>query len=196
MGNNYGLPKEVVEEIKKEIRNHPQYRGLHEKKRIFINTQNYVMAMQTQNMIDRFEKQTLEQCAKTYMDRVKNVGEMVRGMNKEDMDMMCAYGYSIVLLSDSLDTILMETDQLMAKYYPGYKIHAFDKLKQLGKEAKNCMSLVDGLGGNDPYYMNLYGTSADKLTEMIVNKAKSFLTKVNKHEESVNKKAARNAKVA
>lgn len=196
MENNYGLPKEVIEEFKKEIRNHPRFKRLHEKKKVFINTQNYVMAMQMQDMIDRFEKQIFEQCVKTYMDRVKNVGEMVRGMNKEDMDMMCAYGYSIVLLSDSLDTILMETDQLMAKYYPGYKIHAFDKLKQLGKEAKNCMSLVDGLGGNDPYYMNLYGTSADKLTEMIVNKAKSFLTKVNRHEESVNKKAARNAKVA
>ena len=95
MENNYGLPKEVIEDIKKEIRKHPKYMGLHEKKKIFINTQNYVMAMQTQDLIDKFEKQTLEQCAKTYMNSVKNVGDMVREMNKEDMDMMCAYGYSV-----------------------------------------------------------------------------------------------------
>ena len=196
MENNYGLPKEVIDELKKEIRKHRQYQVLQERKRMFVVNQNYVLAMQTQEMIDRFEKKSLDDCVKIYLNNVKNVGQMVKGMNKDDMDMMCAYGYSVVMLADSLDTILMETDQLMKKYYPDYKIHAFDKLKQLGKESKNCLSLVEGLGGNDPYYMNLYGDSADKLTEMIVNKAKSFLNKVNRHEESINKKAKRNAKVA
>lgn len=196
MENNYGLPKEVIDELKKEIRKHRQYQVLQERKRMFVVNQNYVLAMQTQEMIDRFEKKSLDDCVKIYLNNVKNVGQMVKGMNKDDMDMMCAYGYSVVMLADSLDTILMETDQLMKKYYPDYKIHAFDKLKQLGKESKNCLSLVEGLGGNDPYYMNLYGDSADKLTEMIVNKAKSFLNKVNRHEESINKKAKRNAKVS
>ena len=196
METNYGLPKEVIDELKKEIRKHRQYQILQERKRMFVVNQNYALAMQTQEMIDRFEKKNLDDCVKIYLNNVKNVGQMVKGMNKDDMDMMCAYGYSVVMLADSLDTILMEVDQLMKKYYPGYKIHAFDKLKQLGKESKNCLSLVEGLGGNDPYYMNLYGDSADKLTEMIVNKAKSFLNKVNRHEESINKKAKRNAKVA
>lgn len=196
MENNYGLPKEVIDELKKEIRKHRQYKVLQERKNMFVVNQNYALAMQTQEMIDRFEKNHLDECVRIYLDSVKNVGEMVKGMNKDDMDMMCAYGYSVVMLADSLDTILMEIDQLMKRYYPDYKIHAFDKLKELGKESKNCLSLVEGLGGNDPYYMNLYGDSADKLTEMIVNKAKSFLNKVNRHEESINKKAKRNAKVA
>lgn len=196
MEDNYGLPKEVIDELKKEIRKHRQYKVLQERKNMFVVNQNYALAMQTQEMIDRFEKNHLDECVRIYLDSVKNVGEMVKGMNKDDMDMMCAYGYSVVMLADSLDTILMEIDQLMKRYYPDYKIHAFDKLKELGKESKNCLSLVEGLGGNDPYYMNLYGDSADKLTEMIVNKAKSFLNKVNRHEESINKKAKRNAKVA
>jgi hypothetical protein len=196
MENNYGLPKEVIDELKKEIRKHRQYQVLQERKNMFVVNQNYALAMQTQEMIDRFEKKHLDECVRIYLDSVKNVGEMVKGMNKDDMDMMCAYGYSVVMLADSLDTILIEIEQLMKKYYPDYKIHAFDKLKELGKESKNCLSLVEGLGGNDPYYMNLYGDSADKLTEMIVNKAKSFLNKVNRHEESINKKAKRNVNVA
>ena len=48
----------------------------------------------------------------------------------------------------------------------------------------------------DKYYMNLYGDTADKLHDMIINQSKSFVNKIKKHEESVNKKAKRNAKVA
>ena len=113
MENNYGLPKEVIDELKKEIRKHRQYKVLQERKNMFVVNQNYALAMQTQEMIDRFEKNHLDECVRIYLDSVKNVGEMVKGMNKDDMDMMCAYGYSVVMLADSLDTILMEIDQLM-----------------------------------------------------------------------------------
>ena len=71
----------------------------------------------------------------------------------------------------------------------------FDKLKALGAEAKSFLRMLDN-SNPDQFYLNLFGDTVDKLYEMSFNKARSFVNKLRKHEESVSKKAARNAKVA
>lgn len=71
----------------------------------------------------------------------------------------------------------------------------FDKLVEIGKEAKRHVRMLDDYQA-DEFYMQAYGDAADNLCELAVNKAKGFIRKVKKHEETANKKTPRNAEVA
>ena len=195
MNKEYGLPIEVINGFVKEIRKHDRYVALSEKKKQLQKQRSYALAMQVQQTMDDLEKKALERSVELYKNRVKSMVEVVTSMKKEDMNEMTVYSYAIVMLSDCLETFIMEMNEKVKKYHPKYKLHAYEELLQLSKESKKYISLVNGLGGKDTYHMNLYGDSVDNLTEMIVNKAKSFMNKIDYHEESVNKKSRSNAEM-
>lgn len=68
----------------------------------------------------------------------------------------------------------------------------FDKLQELANEARSHVRLIDGYENSD-YYYNLYGDSADKLKDLIVNKGKSFVNKLKAYEERTKKKIKKSA---
>lgn len=196
MNEQYGLPIDVINNLTKEIRKHERYTSLASKKKELQKMRSYALALQVQQTMDDFEKKALERAVELYKKRVKSMVEVVTSMEKEDMNAMTVYSYAVIMLSDCLETFIIEMNQKVKKYYTEHKLHAYEELLQLAKESKKYISLVNGLGGKDKYHMNLYGDSVDNLREMIENKAKSFMNKINHHEESVNKKSRSDAEVA
>lgn len=189
------LPKEIVDGMMKKINEHPTYVGLVKKKAMYLKNGNYVLAMQTAQAMERIKQECLANYIKYYEGEVKNMRELTESMSEEDKTTMSALGGSIVMLADCLETICMDTNQLLKKYHPNFRIEMFDKLQELADEASAYVRLLDGYENSD-YYYNLYGDSVDKLTQMILNKGKSFVTKLKAYEERANKKINKNAKVA
>lgn len=189
------LPKEIVDGMMKKINEHPKYIGLANKKAMYLKNGNYVLAMQTAKAMEKIVNECLHNYIKYYEGEVKKMNELTENMSEEDRDTMAALGNSIVMLADCLETICMETNQLLKKYHPNFHIEMFDKLQALADEASAHVRLLDGYE-NHEYYDNLYGDMADNLTTMILNKGKSFINKIKAYEERTNKKAKKNAKVA
>ena len=79
-------------------------------------------------------------------------------------------------------------NQLLKKYHPTYRIETFDQVVELGKEARERVKMLDNYA-KDTYYTNTYGTTVDKLFEMVFNKVKSFISKIKKREENAKKTA-------
>ena len=181
------LPKEIVEGMMKKINEHPKYKGLMEKKIMYTKSGNYVLAMQAAQAMDRVVKECLANYIKHYEGEVKKINELTDSMNEEDKDLMSAYGNAIIMIADCLETICMDTNNMLQKYHPNFRIEMFDKLNELAKEARNHVRLIDGYENSD-YYYNLYGDHADKLKDLIVNKGKSFVNKLKAYEERTKKK--------
>ena len=189
------LPKEIVDGMMKKINKHPKYIGLAQKKAMYLKNGNYFLAMETSKAMEKIVKECLANYIKHYEGECKKVNELTDSMTDEDRDTMAALGNSIVMMADCLETICIDCNGLLNKYHPNFKIEMFDKLQELANEARSHVRLIDGYENSD-YYYNLYGDSADKLKDLIVNKGKSFVNKLKAYEERTNKKNRKNAKVA
>lgn len=189
------LPKEIVDGMMSKIHKHPRYIGLSQKKAMYLKNGNYFLAMETAKAMEKIVKECLAEYIKHYEGECKKVNELTDSMTDEDRDTMAALGNSIIMMADCLETICMDCNELLHKYHPNFRIEMFDKLVELANEARSHVRLIDGYENSD-YYYNLYGDSADKLKDLIVNKGKSFVNKLKAYEERTNKKNRKNAKVA
>ena len=186
------LPKEIVDGMMSKIHKHPKYIGLAQKKAMYLKNGNYFLAMETAKAMEKIVKECLAEYIKHYEGECKKVNELTDSMTDEDRDTMAALGNSIVMMADCLETICMDCNGLLNKYHPNFRIEMFDKLQELANEARSHVRLIDGYENSD-YYYNLYGDSADKLKDLIVNKGKSFVNKLKAYEERSKKKIKKSA---
>lgn len=190
------ISKEVIQEIKRKIRENKDFQRLEAKRAHYIRNGQMMKAMQMSKTIEDIEQRSINYYASAYRQQKARVTDLISVMSEEDQDLISAYGDALVMLADVLETLIIETNQTLKKYHPEFAIEMFNKLSELSKESKKHVQMFDTQYQDKDYYINLYGKTADKLTDMIVNQAKSFVNKIKKHEESVNKKARGNAKVA
>lgn len=183
------LPKDLAEAIRYRTTTHPKYIELARKRAAFVRNGNYALAMQTFQAMKKVEDIIIQESIKSYTKEVVRVEELIRSMPEDDRLMMNAYGSMLSMVADMFDALIMDVNQLLNKYHADYRIEMFDKLAQLGKEAKRQVSVLDNARTEDTYYTNLYGDTCDKIYEMTLNKCKSFINKMTKHEESVKKKS-------
>ena len=189
------LSKEQLDEIKQKIRANKDYQKYVAKRAEHLRRGEMAQAMRVTKMMDEVERKATFYYIEEYNRHKARVNDLLKSMPVEDQDLMCVYGDALVFLADVLESMVIEVNQILERTHPEFRIEMFDKLAELGKEAKKHVRMLD-YHEEDTYYMNLYGDTADKLNAMIVNQSKSFVNKIKKHEESVNKKAKRNAKVA
>lgn len=174
------LPREVKNGIMKRVHEHPKYISLAETKAMYIRMGNYMLAMQVSKSMADIETECLEAYIRNYEDDVKKVSELTDCMSREDKEYITALGNSLVMLADVLETLTIETNELLKKYHPSYRVEMFDTLNNLATEAKSHVRKLDEYK-SDVFYTNLYGDTVDKLTDMIINKGKSFTRKVKQH---------------
>lgn len=189
------LTPEVVESMREEIRASKEYQSLLIKKNNLLKQCRYMEAMNLSRTMEEVETLAIKEYLRHYEGEVRKVNELTASMTEEDKEMMSAYGNSLVMLADVMETMCIECNQLIQKYHPSFRIEMFDKLTELGKEAKKHVRMLDDYSTDD-FYTSAYGDATDKLCEMAVNKAKGFIRKIKRHEESVNKKAPRHTEVA
>lgn len=192
---HYDINQEQLEEIKQKVHANKDYQKYLTKRAEHLRRGEMVKAMMATKMINEIERKAMHYYISEFHRQKVRVNDLLRKMPEEDQDLMCVYGDALVFLADVLESLVLEVNQVLERTHPEFRIDMFDDLVKLGKEAKKHVRLLD-YHEEDKYYMNLYGDTVDKLHDMIINQSKSFVNKIKKHEESVNKKAKRNAKVA
>lgn len=196
MEQKYDLPIDVVESLKREIRKHDRYKKLEEFRRKLYKQGSFAQAAKVKKDIEVFEEQALKDCIELYKNNTMNMSKAISSMNEEDMNKMCVYSYASIMAIDALDSVVRNMKAIFSSYYPKHKFDSYDKLVKVVKEAKSFISIANNLGGDDKYHLNLYGDSVDNVIELVVNKARSYMNKVNHHEKSIDRKALRNTEVA
>ena len=192
---HYDLTKEQLDDIRVKIRANKDYQKYVTKRAEHLRRGEMAQAMRVTKMMDEVERKAMHYYIAEAQRYKAKVNDLVKTMPEADQDLMCIYGDALVFLADVLESLVIEVNQILGRTHPDFRIEMFDRLVELGKEAKKHVRMLD-YHEEDIYYTNLYGDTADKLNVMIVNQSKSFVNKIRRHEESVNKKAKRNAKVA
>lgn len=192
---HYDLTKEQLDDIRVKIRANKDYQKYVTKRAEHLRRGEMAQAMRVTKMMDEVERKAMHYYIAEAQRYKAKVNDLVKTMPEADQDLMCIYGDALVFLADVLESLVIEVNQILGRTHPDFRIEMFDRLVELGKEAKKHVRMLD-YHEEDIYYTNLYGDTADKLNAMIVNQSKSFVNKIRRHEESVNKKAKRNAKVA
>lgn len=188
------LTKEQIEEIYKDIYAQPEYRRLAEKHKKFKISGNIAQALIYAKKMKDYEIGVFEGIARRYIDANRITCDWLSAMPDNDRKFLSTLSYAVYMLSDVLDCYIMDLNQLMKKH-TDHKVYGFDKLNQAIKEARKVVTHFDGTI-NDEKATSLFGDFADDLYKLIFNKSSSYYNKLKKYEESINKKAARNAKVA
>ena len=189
------ITKELRDEVLRRVRTSPQYMRLSAAYQQFRTTGNWMQASIVCKKMKSIEDVAFEEIIKHYKHERVEMSDIISPMSKEDRATMNTYANCMMMISDVIHNMIMDMNSLVKKYNPDMKVISFNDLESLSNEAKKHVLAFDGTYKDD-YVTNLFGTTADKLYEMIFNKAKSFVTKVGKHAEEINKNASRNAEVA
>lgn len=189
------IDSSVLESIMKEVRGKKDYMNMVNRKNELLKSHKFIEAMRVSKLIEHIEELAINDFLRKYNGELVKVNTLLVAMTPEEQERMSAYGNALVLLADAMETVVIECNTLIQKYHPKTRIEMFDKLVEIGKEAKRHVRMLDDYQA-DEFYMQAYGDAADNLCELAVNKAKGFIRKVKKHEETANKKTPRNAEVA
>lgn len=188
------LSKEEIEEIYKDIRTNPNYMKHAQAHKNYLLSKQYAKASIEAKIMKEMEVEVFAELYKERLNLNKIVYEAIQRMSDEDRHFLNITSNALRMISDVIEVFIMDANAIMKKY-DLKNIREYDKLNVALKEAKACVRTFDKLT-EDEKVMSMFGDCSDNLYKMIFNKASSFVNKVKKHEENINKKAARNAKVA
>lgn len=174
------IPQDVREQILSVLRNTEDYRKLVKKQSHELMIGNPIKAMELGYKIAKCEQATLEKYLEQCESEIKSFEELCKAMPEEDVHSLNVCSVALIMLSDLIETFIIESNQILKRTHPNFTLEMFDKLNELGKEARKHVSMIDQCA-KDEFYTNTYGDTADKLYEMILNKSKSFLRKQEKH---------------
>jgi hypothetical protein len=188
------LSKETIAEIYREIRSSKQYMKHSELQRKYKLQGKWAQAALEGKIMLEMERAVWNEVAKQYIDRTKITAEAIMSMSEEDRHKMNVLANAIVMLADVLDNLVMDTNSTLQKYVSG-KTTEFDNLKAALGEAKGIVSYFDNKIA-DEKAADMFGQISDKLYKLIFNQASSYVNKLEKYAEDINKKSASVSEVA
>lgn len=188
------LNQQTIEEIYKEIRSHKDYMKHAKLQNEYKRRGQWAKAAMEGKILKDMEQAVWAEVAKQYIDRTQITMDVVASMSDEDRHNMNILANSIVMLADVLDNLVMDMDSILKKYVTG-KNTEFDKLKSALSEAKGIVSYFDNKIA-DEKAADMFGRCSDNLYKLIFNKASSYVNKLEKYAEEINKKAASVSEVA
>ena len=160
----------------------------------YLKKGNYVYAAVEAKRMKQIEMEVFAEIVKDKRFIWKTVQDKIAQMTSEDVTFLNITSNALRMLSDVFETFILDTNIIMKKYGLN-DIREYDKLKIALKEAKECVRTFDTLT-KDEKVITMFGDCADDLYKLVFNKASSYVGKVRKYEENINKKAARDAEVA
>lgn len=188
------LTKEQIEEIYKDIYAQPEYRKMAEKHKRFKISGNIAQALIYAKKMKDYEVGVFEGIARRYINANRITCDWLSAMPENDRKFLSILSYAVYMLSDVLDSYIMDLNQLMKKH-TDHRVYGFDKLNQAVKEAKKVVAHFD-VTINDEKAASLFGDFADDLYKLIFNKSSSYYNKLKNHAEKANKNTPQDAKVA
>lgn len=170
------LPQEVVERMRKAINDDPQMIALENKRIAFIKAKQYTKAVELKKKMNSIEERVINDYLRNYKGQAESMSNLMSGMNDQDREDINVCSNAIVLLCDMLETFSMDFNAILTKYHPDYRLEMYNKIIQLGKEAKGQVKFMSEC--TDDLYQYSFADSADDTTELIRNKVRSFIRKI------------------
>lgn len=132
------LTKEQIEEIYKDIYAQPEYRKMAEKHKKFKISGNIAQALIYAKKMKDYEVGVFEGIARRYINANRITCDWLSAMPESDRKFLSILSYAVYMLSDVLDSYIMDLNQLMKKH-TDHRVYGFDKLNQAVKEAKKSL---------------------------------------------------------
>lgn len=181
MGNNTKLtindiPAETAELFKQGIHKDPQMQALVKKKEEALHNRNYIEVTKLSQQIKEIETRVINSYLAKYKGQAERMDLLMTDMKPEDWENMNIYTNAVIFLCDMIETLTMESEQILRKYHPDYKIEMFDAIVRLGKEAHAQVKFMSD--NTDSVYQINFANGADDITELLLNKTKAFIRKI------------------
>lgn len=170
------LPADVVEQMKKGIREEPQMQVLLQKKSQALKDYNYVEVSRLAKLIKEVETRVINNYLASYKGQSERMDTLMADMSDEDRENMNIYTNAIIFLCDMIEILSSDSDQILKKYHPDYNIEMFNKIIQVGEEAKNHIKFMSE--NTDMIYQVTFANGADDISELLMNKVKAFIRKL------------------
>lgn len=170
------LPADVVAQMKKGIREEPQMQILLQKKSQALKAYNYVEVSRLAKLIKEVETRVINNYLANYKGQSERMDTLMADMSDEDRENMNIYTNTIIFLCDMIEILSSDSDQILKKYHPDYNIEMFNKIIQVGEEAKNHIKFMSE--NTDMIYQVSFANGADDISELLMNKVKAFIRKL------------------
>jgi hypothetical protein len=188
------LSQETIEEIYKDIRVSPKYMKHANQYSYLIKNGRYIEAAKEAKIMKNIEEEIFSEIAKSYINSNAYTVGVINSMKEEDRHKMNIIANAMFLLSDVLNVFVIDANSILHKYGL-WKMKDYEKIQELLLETNKKVAHFDQVMKDDKA-SSLFGDSSDKLYKLVFNQANSYVTKLKKYEEGLNKKIARNAEVA
>lgn len=175
------LPSDIVEQMRLAIRKDPQMQSLQKGKDAALKARDYVGVARLSQLIKDVEERVINIYLAEYKGQTERMDTLMTDMSAKDREDMNIYTNAIIFLCDMIESLSMESDQLLKKYHPDYNLEMFNKIVQVGKEAKAHVKFMSD--NTDMVYQVTFADKADDVMELLMNKVKSFIRKLRKGNE-------------
>lgn len=193
MENNY-ITEDVRQNVMREIYANPTYISLNKKYQQHRKQGNFAQALVFSKKMKNFEMEVFSVIAKKYINRHNIMQGVVDSMGSDDREKMNIYANALYLLSDVLDSMILDTNGILRKY-DACDASGFDKLSSVLKETKGMIAHFYTLM-DDSRATDIFEECSYKLYKLVFNQASSYVNKLRRYAEDSNKKAARLSEMA
>lgn len=184
------IPKKLEEELRQAIRDTDQFVKLKQRHGKLLMAGRFVEATRLAKELKGIEDKALIEHLKCLAQRTVSMQKITAMMTEEDQNEFAALSNGIMFAADMIETFVSEMNQKVHKYASDVTMPINEELNAVSGKAHEMIRLLSRYDKNE-YFVNNYGDTADKLYEMVYNKAVSFARKMRKHNESEMKKKSK-----
>lgn len=181
------LSTERTDELLRQIRELPEFKALEKNRNRLLVERRYVEAQKLLNTMKMMEDKILSEYLNKVNEMKVEMNDLIADMSVEDQECMAAYCNAFMMTADAMESFILNANQLIKRYHPYTDFIMFDDLNKVAKMAAEKVKMLEKYK-DDAYYMNNYGDAADKVYELIENKARGFFRRMKRHQDSLDKK--------
>ena len=151
------------------------YQKLQAKHKECLRQHDYLGAIKWAKIIEEVQVRVVREVVRQQAREIENVVVLMKSMSEEDQMKLSISLNLILFCIDQIDFHITEANEIIHKYHPDCKLEMYDKLNAEGKEIKEHMRFI---GKHESTELQIiFSDIADNLTEMLVNKVKSYIRK-------------------
>lgn len=128
------LPEDVLERMRRAIREDSQMIALKNKHSQYIINRQYAKAVLLKEKMQKIEDRVIREYLDSYEGETDNMQSLMSDMSPEDREYINTCTNAIILICDMIETFTMDFNQVLKKYHPDYRLEMYDKIMQLCKE--------------------------------------------------------------
>ena len=170
------LPEDVVARMRSAIREDKQMVALRDKHSAYLRNRQYAKAVELKRKMNGIEERVIREYLENYEGETESMASLMVEMSMEDRYIINTCTNAIILICDMIETFTMDFNEVLKKYHPDYRLEMYDKIMQVGKEAKAHVKFMSEC--TDNIYQCSFADSADDVTELVRNKAQSLIRRI------------------